>query len=232
LIQKTGDQFLGTHLFSVFGLTSSGFFQDHYYWQIFTYAFLHSEVIHLFLNLMILALLGSELEQAWGSTRFFVYYFFCLISTAVVYLIMFSVLSRDSAYFGALVGASGALYGLFTAYGLIFGERVLLFMMVFPMKAKHFIWVLAALQLMTTIYTPGGAWASLAGLTGMGAGFVFLWVRARWILNQKSRGLRSLSRSPSGGKKKKARHLKLVSSKSGDLDRLDSDSGEHPRTWH
>ncbi len=233
LIQQTGDQFFGTHLLSIFGLTSAGFFQNRYYWQIFTYSFLHTEVIQLFFNLMILALLGSELEQVWGMIRFLSYYFFCSISSALVYLLFHGVFARDSAFFAPLIGPSGALYGLFTAYGLIFGERVLLFMMLFPMKAKHFVWVLAGLQLMMTIYTPGGAWASLAQLTGMGAGFVYLWVRTRWILSRKKHSFQALGQSGSRKiKKKKGRHLKLVSSKSGDIDRLDSDADDHPKTWH
>jgi len=232
LIQQTGDQFLGTHLSSLFGLSFGGFFQSHYYWQIFTYSFLHSEVVHLFFNLMILVFVGSELEQAWGSFRFLSYYFFCSISTGFAYLLLQSLFFRDTGIYAPFVGASGALYGLFTAYGLIFGERVILFMMMFPIKAKHSILILVGLQLMTTIYTPGGAWSGFADLTGMGAGFVYLWVRARWILNQKSRALGFLNRSQAGKKKKRSNHLKLVGSQSGAFEHLDSDSGDHPRTWH
>ena len=48
----------------------------------------------------------------------------------------------------------GGIYGLLMAYGLIFGERVLLFMMLFPMKAKHFVWILAAFGADETRFIP------------------------------------------------------------------------------
>ena len=86
LVQQTGDQFFGTHLLSIFGLTPNGFFSNHHYWQIFTYAFIHTDVVQLVFNLMILALVGSELERTWGRTQFLAYYFFCTAATGLIYL--------------------------------------------------------------------------------------------------------------------------------------------------
>ena len=60
-----------------FGLVPYQFFYHHRYWQVFTYAFLHGDVMHLFFNLIMLAFIGSELELIWGHKQFLKYYFFC-----------------------------------------------------------------------------------------------------------------------------------------------------------
>jgi membrane associated rhomboid family serine protease len=231
IVQQTGDQFFGTHLLGLLGLNSVNFFHHKAFWQLFTYSWVHVDVTHLFLNLLMLALIGTELELAWGSFQFLKYYFFCSFASGVVFLLMHRLVLGGSGADSMLIGASGALYGLLTAYGLIFGERVLLFMMLFPMKAKHFVWVLALVQLMTTVYSPGGGWASLAHLAGMAAGLVYLWVRVRLILAQKNTPLLSRSKrflTP----RKRAHYLKLVVNKRSDLDQLDTSSEDHPKTWH
>jgi membrane associated rhomboid family serine protease len=228
LIQQTGDQFFGTHLLGWFGLVPSAFIQYHRYWQLFTYSFLHGDVMHLFFNLMMLAFIGSDLEVTWGRSRFLRYYFFCATSSGAIYL-LFQLLLRGWASTAPLVGASGAIYGLLMAYGILFGERVLLFMMFFPMKAKHFIWVLALVQLMTTIYSPGGAWASLAHLSGMATGLVYLWVQAKIRISHRSNKNKLFS---SKNKKKRSRHLKLIVNNQKDFDSSNDDSENNPKTWH
>src|SRR6185295_7081780 len=135
-----------------FGLSPAGFVMKHRIWQIFTYAFLHGDPIHLFLNLMMLAFIGAELESSWGIVRFLRYYFVCSVSAGLVYLVLKMIwwgADGAAADSSVMIGASGAIYGLLMAYGLLFGERVMLFMMLFPMKAKHFIWILAGIEFMS-----------------------------------------------------------------------------------
>lgn len=107
-------------------------------------------------------------------------------------------------------------------------------MMLFPMKAKHFVWVLALIELMTTLYSSGGPWASVAHLGGMGAGFFLLWIQAR-ISRQKKNKNSSTGRR----KKRSANHLKLIHSQNlaqnpaQKLDLAEGDSeDEGPKTWH
>ncbi|MBI2712629.1 MAG: rhomboid family intramembrane serine protease, partial [Bdellovibrio sp.] len=122
-----------------------------------------------------------------------------------------------------LVGFSAAIYGLLTAYGLLFGERVLLFMMLFPMKAKHFVLVLALLELLTAAYSSGGGLVSLTQLSGMFFGFLYLWGAAKASVAR---------RAP---KKRKGKHLKLVVSNDrvfGPDDDGPPKSGDKPKIWH
>ena len=234
LVQQTADQFFGTHLLRIFGLVPAGVFQDFQIWQLFTYSFIHADVMHLFFNLMMVAFIGAELEIAWGSTQFLRYYFFCSMSSGLFYLLLQAGFLKGAGMYTPMVGASGAIYGLLMAYGLIFGERILLFMMLFPMKAKHFVWILALIELMSTFYSSGGTFASIAHLGGMVAGFGFLWARATLILRNRHRALMPPDKARSKKRRGKAsKHLKLIINNDREFEAPDdSDGGKTPKTWH
>ena len=232
IIQHTADRFFGGNFIGTFGLVPSEFVLHFHVWQIVTYAFLHGDIMHLFLNLLMLLFIGGEIESSWGTKRFVKYYFFCSTVAGFAYLIM------QAVFFGGMnvpmVGASGAIYGLLMAYGLIFGERVLLFMMLFPMKAKHFIWILAGIEFMTTLFSPMGGLSSVAHLAGMGAGFVYLWGMATWKARQ-AMAQSGLGRSRKRRKKGSGTHLKLVVSKDKKkvhVEDEDPDGGPDGPTWH
>jgi membrane associated rhomboid family serine protease len=229
IIQNTADQFMGGNILGTFGLVPSGFVIDLKFWQLFTYAFLHGDVMHLFLNLMMLVFIGGELEAVWGTRRFVTYFFFCSVMAGIFYLFLQLFVWREGLLHTPMVGASAGIYGLLMAYGLIFGERVLLFMLLFPMKAKHFIWILAAIEFMSTVFGPRGGIASAAHLGGMVAGFGYLYAKASWIIAQRRR---AEGQSVFGGpkRKKRAKHLKLVISNKGSGDGDDEDSDNSPKT--
>ena len=63
------------------------------------------------------------------------------------------------------IGASGAVFGLLVAYGVLFAEREIYFMMLFPMKAKHFILILAGVEFFTLLTAGFG-----------GAVYISLWI--------------------------------------------------------
>lgn len=252
VIQQTVDRFIlgpdDFKLLYIFGLVPSLTVSKGWLWQLFTYAFLHGEVMHLFLNMLMLVFVGSEIEQLWGARRFIAFYVFCLFSAGVAYLIMQIFVMGGTIT--PMVGASGAIFGLLLAYGIIFSERTLLFMLLFPMKAKHLIWILAGFEFMVMLFSPSGGLSSVAHLAGMGAGFVYMWVEARFRIRQKQKGLGGTlgKKSKKGGgplglfkkKKKKPGHLKLVVNK----DRVEFEKTDHdpsdPRndsnggsnTWH
>jgi membrane associated rhomboid family serine protease len=218
VLQHTVDQFFGGNFDGIFGLVPSAFVMKFQVWQVLTYTFLHGDVIHLFLNLMVLAFVGGELDALWGSKKFLTYYFFCGAVAGLLYLAVQLFIAHG--LHTPMVGASGCIYGLLMAYGLIFGERTLLFMLLFPMKAKHFIWILAGLEFLTSVFSPSGGLASVAHLGGMAAGFGWLW----WAAFRKAR-----NRAPKGRRSKNRKHLRLVASKP---ETFDEDSDEDPKTWH
>ena len=236
VVQNTIDRFFGGHLLQWLGLVPGAFAFEFRFWQLFTYAFLHADVMHLFLNLMMLAFVGAELESLWGTSRFLKFYFACTSAAALFYLLLQGIVWGGAGANLPLVGASGGIYGLLMAYGLLFSERSLLFMMVFPMKAKQFVWVLVALEFMTTVFgnAPGSALSALAHLGGLGAGFVYLLAEA----HLRKRMRKSEGRGSSGGgggfgfgrksASRKASHLKLVVNQPGE--RPPSDPKADPKS--
>jgi membrane associated rhomboid family serine protease len=249
VIQQTVDTFFGGSVLFTFGLVPAEFVIHHRFYQLFTYSFFHAEVLHVFFNCLMLAFIGPDLESTWGKAKFLQYYFFCILSSGVIYLLF--MMFREVGLSAPMVGASGGLYGLLIAYGLIFGERVMLFMMLFPMKAKHFIWILAAIEFFTTAFSRGNGTAGVAHLGGMGAGFIYLWVRATLSIKRRqqasgqlqgfSKALQKLKALNPATKRKTSNHLKLIIDNARDQakqkprgpDRGDEDDHDSdPKTWH
>lgn len=216
VLEQFIDQFMGGHLRSWFALIPMQVLNGKI-WQIFTYSLLHADVMHLVLNMMILAFVGGEIEAMWGRRKFLTFLFFCSTIAGLVYLLIQLAVWNAAYLVMPMVGASGAMYGLLVAYAIMFSERELLFMMMFPMKAKQFIAILAAVEFLQALFSGQGGLGAIAHLSGMGAGWLFLWLQAR--------GIQSRRGSPQK-KNKSSSHLRLVKTETSD------DEDEGPRTWH
>lgn len=219
LVQLTGSQF-GFGIAGVLALVPAAFVNHFAIWQIATYAFVHVDPLYLVLNLLMVAFIGSELEQIWGTRKFVQYYMFTVVGAGAFYLLL--VLVVHGGLETPMMGSSGAVYALLAAYGILFKERVLLFMMIFPMKAKHFIWVLAAVEFFSSLSYGRAGLSSLGHLGGMGAGYLYLYGRATWSV---------LKRQREGGGWGSTRSAKKKSRSSGHL-RLVKDDKDKNQTWH
>ncbi len=217
VIQQTIDQFFGGHLKAYLALIPNAVLGG-YVWQILTYGFLHADVMHLLLNLLVLAFVGSDIESVWGRRKFLIYYFFCVLSAGLFYLIVQFLISNPLYLSLPMLGASGGIYGLLYAYGVLFPDREMLLMMLFPIRARQFVWVLAGIEFLQAIYSGQGGLGAIAHLSGMGAGFLYLYFEARGL--RLPRG----SSNPSGPAKKKNSHLRLVKD--------EDDQTKGPKTWH
>jgi len=175
-----------TVLFQTFGLVPDRFLFSFWIWQPFTYMFVHSaNVFHVLFNMLILWWFGSELEMKWGSKFFLSYYMICGVGAAAIYIVcvfIYSFITGDPVPLMApVVGASGAAYGLLLAYGILFGERVIYFMMMFPMKAKYFVLIIGIVELVTLLDSGfSSGVANLAHLGGLVAGFLALKYWTDW----------------------------------------------------
>jgi membrane associated rhomboid family serine protease len=202
------EKFIGVPLSPWLALYPNKVVFDFYVWQFGTYMFLHTmQITHILFNMLLLWFIGSELEQRWGAKFFLIYYFVCGVGAAVLYtfgMVIYAAASgHQTGLYVPVIGASGAVFGLLLAYGIIFGERVIHFFMVFPMKAKYFVLIMGLIEFasMVTASVGGSEVAYLAHLGGLATGYIFLvsytrWQRFRW--NQKSQ------------QKHKGRNLKLV----------------------
>lgn len=151
-------------------------------WQLVTYAFLHGSLMHLLLNMYALWLFGSRLEQAWGGRRFSVYYFTCVVGAALTQLAVseIALLQGEPAY--PVLGASGGVFGILLAFGLLFPETELLLLFPpVPIKAKWFVLAYGTIELVAGVTGTAAGVAHFAHLGGMLSGWLLLlhWRRGR-----------------------------------------------------
>jgi membrane associated rhomboid family serine protease len=147
---------------------------DFQLWQIVTYAFLHDRgtVAHLFFNMLALFMFGSDIERVWGGGRYLRYYFVCVVSAALAQLLV-SGISGGAPY--PTIGASGGVFGLLLAFGMMFPRRmvVLLFPPI-PMPAWLLVTLYGALELLLGITGTQAGVAHFAHLGGMAGGFLLI----------------------------------------------------------
>jgi len=155
-------------------------------WQLATYMFLHStsSLAHLLINMLVLYMVGGDLERHWGAARFLRYYLICGIG-AGVFVTVGGLLTNPLA---PTIGASGAIYGVLLAFGMIFSERVLLFMLLFPIRARTMCWILFAIAFLSTWSESAGGVSHVAHLGGMVVGYLYL--KRVWHLGEFYRELR------------------------------------------
>lgn len=176
---------LGLHFFMA---------SDFHAYQLFTYMFMHGNFSHLFFNMFALWMFGATLENIWGTKRFLLYYILCglgagLVQEGVQYIEYVVKLSQyQSVNMGGgqiipmaqylnymtTVGASGAIYGLLLAFGMMFPNSMIYLYFIMPIKAKWFVIGYAVIELLTGVFSTGDHVAHFAHLGGMLVGLIIL----------------------------------------------------------
>lgn len=183
------NELLGLHFFlaSDFGL-----------YQLFTYMFMHAGFMHIFLNMLMLWMFGCVVENVWGPRKFLFYYIACGVGAGVLQMVAqfgeFYFLAADQIPgFGignvmevarnsqpvlnlwTTVGASGAIYGVLLAFGMLFPEqRMFIFPLPVPIKAKWMVCISVAIELLSALGTSGSNVAHFAHLGGMLFGYIMI----------------------------------------------------------
>ena len=140
-------------------------------WQPVTYMFLHGDFSHLFFNMFALWMFGRGLEYDLGTKRFLIYYFVCGIGAGLVQLFTN----------GVTVGASGAVFGLLLAFGMLHpNATIMLLIPPIPMKAKWFVVIYGLLEL---IFGVTGSFDSVAHYAHLG-GMFWGWLLLLWWRHQ------------------------------------------------
>ncbi len=147
-------------------------------WQLATYMFLHVGLWHILFNMLALWMFGAQLEMDWGYSLFMQFYFFCGIGAALVTIAVSFTHVLGASPGTATVGASGAIFGLLLAFGMLHGDsEIMLFPIPFLMKAKYFIIGLIFIEFFLTLSAarqPGQSTAYMAHLGGLLFGYLFL----------------------------------------------------------
>ena len=139
-------------------------------WQVLSYAFLHGDMLHLFFNMLGLWMFGAQLERLWGQTRYTHYLLASLLAAALAQLVLTAITGSNVP----TVGASGALYGLLLAYGVLFPNQTIMPLFPpIPMKARTFVIVFGVIELVLGLSGRSGI-AHFAHLGGMLGGWLLI----------------------------------------------------------
>lgn len=194
--------FFGMLVAKRYGIDVENLLGLHFFWasdfnlsQLISYMFMHANFQHIFFNMFAVWMFGRVLEQVWGPRRFLTYYLICgigagLIQELVQYLeYAFTLSNYDSVNLGiaggiipmeeylnmmTTVGASGAVYGILLAFGMLFpNSQMFIFPLPFPIKAKYFVIGYAVLELFLGLGGGDGV-AHFAHLGGMLFGLILI----------------------------------------------------------
>lgn len=141
------------------------------FWQPVTYLFLHAGLGHLFFNMIALWMFGVQLEQSWGTRRFLKFYFLCGVGAGLCVVLAGLATGGPDI---PTIGASGAIFGVLLAYGLLFPDNLIWIWFLFPLKAKWFVLGLGAINFLYMVKEPGSGVSHVAHLGGMLVGYLYL----------------------------------------------------------
>ena len=171
IIVFLGTLLIGDPMYQYFALFPVG---SHYFrwWQFVTHMFMHGNFAHIFFNMWSLIVFGPVLERMWGSKKFLLYYFVCGLGAAACHELVLSMQPLSNI---PTVGASGAIYGLLLGCGMLYPNYTLT--LVFPpvsLKAKWFVIIFAAIEMLTGILGTSDGVAHFAHLGGMLFGLILI----------------------------------------------------------
>jgi membrane associated rhomboid family serine protease len=163
------DGIAGGSLDTTLGLVPTLVTQRFFLWQLATYVFLHSGVVHLCLNLLALWTFGGDLEGAWGPRRFLAYYATTAIGAGAVATLV------DPSDPSVIQGASGALYGVLVAHAMTYPSRSVLLYGLLPVRARTLAVIFGGLAFLFSYPGAGRTGvAHVAHLGGLLVGIVYL----------------------------------------------------------
>lgn len=139
-------------------------------WRVGTYMFLHGSPMHLLFNMLALFIFGCSIERTWGTRSFYRYYFLCGLGGA-----LFSFIPISDFYTIPIIGASGAVYGILVAYGVLFPYNKIYVFLTFPVEARYFVMFWGFLAFVFSLGGGDGI-AHIVHLGGLVTGFALL----RW----------------------------------------------------
>lgn len=143
-------------------------------WQPVTYMFVHGGFFHILINMFVLWMFGSEMESIWGQKAFLKYYFLTGVGSGLVWL-LFNLGNPNTV----LIGASGAVYGILLAYGMMFPNRLVYLYFIVPIKVKWFVIFLGVVAFFSSLGS-GSNISHITHLSGMVIGYIYLKYYWRW----------------------------------------------------
>jgi membrane associated rhomboid family serine protease len=144
-------------------------------WQLLTYMFMHGGMMHLLFNMFALWMFGMELENVWGSRKFLIYYMICGVGAGISNLLVAPLFGPA----GPTVGASGAIYGVLIAFGMMFPDRPIFVYFLLPIRARYFVLLYILLEVYSGVTGTSDGIAHFAHLGGAAVGAAYLLIDQR-----------------------------------------------------
>lgn len=168
-------------------MDTTTFLAKGYLWQPLTAIFLHGNLFHYLGNMMFLYFFGLTLAQHWRPREFLLYFLGCgLASSLCFYGFHQALVLLCGAPPASGIGASGAIFGLMLAYGMMFGERYIQFLFI-PMKAKYAVAICVAIEILLLVAGTQDGVGHIAHLAGGIAGALCL--KLVWKLRDRQAGV-------------------------------------------
>jgi len=160
-------------------------------WQALTYAFVHVDVVQCLINMLVLFMFGPQLEELWGPRRYIQFLLASALAGAVAYLAL------TALFFAAapLAGASGAIFGMLMAFGVLFPHRRILLFFVADVTMRNAVFIFIGIEIfimLNDMFSGSAGWvSSVAHLGGMLGGYLMiLWWRHRPPSHRRGGGMR------------------------------------------
>ena len=165
-----------------FGLIPGFVAEKGFIWQLGSYMFLHGNPMHLLMNMYGLYIFGVMVEEVWGPKKFLAYYLFCGVGAGVT-IFLIGLIGKGPAYYGPTIGASGAVFGLLLAFGMLFPNAELLLFFIVPVRAKYLVIIFGGLELFFELSGGMSNVSHVGHLGGIVFGLIYfvIFERSRWM---------------------------------------------------
>ena len=201
------------NLLSLLGLSGAGLMSGLVF-QLVTYPFVEIQLMTFLFNSLVVWFIGSELEAQWGAKVYLRFLLINVVGVAAIFsLVNILFFFGTSVYATSLHGLSGINFSLLIGYALLYPDRQMSLMMIFPMKARTFCWILAGIEAYMALFS--NLAASWAHLLAMGISFLIIRYQNRPLIKK------ALNASFDSRKRSKS-HLYVVK----------DDDQKPPKFWH
>jgi len=191
----SGERVNNNVIIPLFGLTPAAFWDHFAVWQPVTYMLLHGGLFHLLLNMLILWMFGGVLESVWGTKRFMKFFFITGIGAGLFNCIFTPTMGIP------IIGASGAIYGLLAAYGILFPNSIIYVWGILPIRTKYLVIGIGVFTFISSLRPESSGIAHLVHLGGMLIGVLYL--RKELLMRWGARKVKSWQREQDLQREKK-----------------------------
>lgn len=170
------------NLVSLLGLSASGLMSG-FIFQLVTYPFMEVQLMGFIFNSLVVWFIGSELEAQWGRRVYLRFLLINLLVVGLLFVLVNTVFFYGTAFYSTpLHGLTGINFAMLMAYALLYPDRQMSLMMIFPMRARTFCWILAGIEAYMALFS--GMAASWAHLLAMGVTYLVIKFQNRPLLNK------------------------------------------------